>query len=82
MKYQDLFEAFNTEGQLRLPCTAVSFNEIPWNKHPSFDGVESKKPRGSSAIIWCGLLLVRLSAIMSIKPNWKPMRSLLEPVLA
>jgi len=42
MKYQDLFEAFNTEGQLRLPCTAVSFNEIPWNKHPSFDGVELK----------------------------------------
>ena len=42
MKYQDLFEAFNTEGQLRLPGTAVSFSEIPWNKHPSFDGVELK----------------------------------------
>lgn len=42
MKYQDLFEKFSTEGQLRLPDTAISFQEIPWSKHPTFDGVELK----------------------------------------
>ena len=42
MKYLDLFEAFNTEGQLRLPDAAVSFKDIPWSKHPTFDGVELK----------------------------------------
>ena len=42
MDYLNLFEKFNTEGQLRLPGTAVSFSEIPWNKHPTFDGVELK----------------------------------------
>ena len=42
MDYLNLFEKFNTEGQLRLPGTAVSFSEIPWNKHPIFDGVELK----------------------------------------
>lgn len=42
MDYLNPFEKFNTEGQLRLPGTAVSFSEIPWNKHPTFDGVELK----------------------------------------
>lgn len=42
MKYQDLFETFNTEGQLRLPDATISFKEIPWSKHPTFDGVELK----------------------------------------
>jgi len=42
MKYQDLFEKFDAEGQLRLPDTAISFGDIPWRKHPTFDGVELK----------------------------------------
>jgi len=42
MKYQDLFETFNTEGQLRSPNATISFKEIPWSKHPTFDGVELK----------------------------------------
>lgn len=42
MKYQDLFEKFDTEGELRLPDGAVSFGEIPWSRHPAFDGVALK----------------------------------------
>lgn len=42
MKYQDLFETFSEEGQLRLPDTEIAFREIPWNQHPAFDGVELK----------------------------------------
>lgn len=36
-----LFEAFNN-GSLRLPATVVEFADIPWSKHPAFDGVELK----------------------------------------
>lgn len=42
MNHQDLFEMFSTGGQLRLPGAAVSFSEIPWSKHPTFDGVKLK----------------------------------------
>ena len=42
MTYQDLFEKFNTGGQLRLPNATISFSNIPWSKHPTFDGVELK----------------------------------------
>lgn len=42
MNNQDLFERFSTEGQLRLPGAAVSFSDIPWSQHPTFDGVELK----------------------------------------
>lgn len=42
MDYQNLFERFSLEGQLRLPDKAVSFGDIPWSKHPTFDGVELK----------------------------------------
>lgn len=42
MEYKDLFERFSTRGQLRIPDAAVSFGEIPWSKHQSFDGVELK----------------------------------------
>ena len=42
MNNQDLFERFSTEGQLRLPGTTVSFSDIPWSQHPTFDGVELK----------------------------------------
>lgn len=36
-----LFEAFNN-GSLKLPTTTVEFANIPWSKHPTFDGVELK----------------------------------------
>lgn len=42
MDYLDLFEAFSTGGQLRLPDSAIPFGELPWNAHPSFGGVELK----------------------------------------
>lgn len=37
----DLFEAFN-QGHLILPNKSLNFENIPWSKHPSFDGVELK----------------------------------------
>lgn len=37
----DLFEAFNN-GHLRLPTATVEFADIPWSKHPTFEGVELK----------------------------------------
>lgn len=36
-----LFESFNN-GSLKLPTTTVEFTDIPWSKHPSFEGVELK----------------------------------------
>lgn len=42
MNYQNLFERFNTKGQLCLPGVTISFNDIPWSKYPTFDGVELK----------------------------------------
>lgn len=36
-----LFEAFNN-GMLRLPAKSVAFADIPWSKHPVFEGVELK----------------------------------------
>ena len=38
---KNLFETFNS-GFLRLPTTVVEFADIPWAKHPAFDGVELK----------------------------------------
>lgn len=37
----DLFEAFNN-GSLKLPTSTVQFADIPWSKHPTFEGVELK----------------------------------------
>lgn len=37
----NLFESFNN-GSLKLPTTVVEFADIPWSKHPTFDGVELK----------------------------------------
>lgn len=37
----EVFESFNN-GQLRLPGKMVSFEQIPWSKHPVFEGVELK----------------------------------------
>lgn len=42
MNYQDLFERFNTKGKLCFPGVTILFNDIPWSKHPTFDGVKLK----------------------------------------
>ena len=42
MDYKNLFEKFNERGKLLLPDDTVSFNAIPWSKHPTFEGVELK----------------------------------------
>lgn len=36
-----LFESFNN-GFLKLPAITVELANIPWSKHPSFEGVELK----------------------------------------
>lgn len=36
-----LFEAFNS-GALKLPAKSAGFADIPWSRHPAFDGVELK----------------------------------------
>lgn len=36
-----IFDAFEN-GSLRLPSSTVKFADIPWSKHPEFDGVELK----------------------------------------
>lgn len=38
---QKLFEAFNNGG-MALPERTVQFADIPWSKHPTFEGVELK----------------------------------------
>jgi len=42
MDFKNLFEKFNEGGKLLLPDTTVSFDSIPWSKHPTFEGVELK----------------------------------------
>lgn len=42
MDYRDLFEQFDNTGKLILPETEISFANIPWVKHPVFEGVELK----------------------------------------
>lgn len=37
----NLFESFNN-GSLKLPAKSVEFANIPWSKHPTFNGVELK----------------------------------------
>lgn len=37
----EVFELFNT-GELKIPHTTVKFTDIPWSKHPTFEGVELK----------------------------------------
>lgn len=36
-----VFESFNN-GSLKLPANIISFADLPWNKHPAFEGVELK----------------------------------------
>ena len=42
MDYKNLFEKFNEGGKLLLPDATVTFDVIPWSKHPAFEGVELK----------------------------------------
>lgn len=42
MKNQNLWETFNLDGRLLLPETTLSFGEIPWSEHPTFEGVALK----------------------------------------
>ena len=38
MDYQNLFEKFDNAGKLIVPGTEISFADIPWSKHPAFEG--------------------------------------------
>ena len=42
MDYKNLFEKFNEGGKLLLQDATVTFDAIPWSKHPTFEGVELK----------------------------------------
>ena len=42
MNYKNLFEKFNEGGKLLLKDATVTFDAIPWSKHPTFEGVELK----------------------------------------
>ncbi len=42
MDYKNLFEKFNEGGKLLLKDATVTFDAIPWSKHPDFEGVELK----------------------------------------
>ena len=42
MDHKNLFDKFNEGEKLLLPDAAVSFDAIPWSKHPAFEGVELK----------------------------------------
>lgn len=37
-----VFERFDTAGRLRLPGGETVFVDLPWNAHPTFEGVELK----------------------------------------
>ncbi len=42
MDYKNLFEKFNEGGKLLIPDATITFDAIPWSKHPTFEGVELK----------------------------------------
>ena len=42
MNYKNLFEKFNEGGKMLLKDATVTFDAIPWSKHPAFEGVELK----------------------------------------
>ncbi len=42
MNYKNLFEKFNEGGKLLLKDATVTFDAIPWSKHPASPGVELK----------------------------------------
>ena len=41
MNYKNLFEKFNEGGKLLLKDATVTFDAIPWSKHPAFEGVSN-----------------------------------------
>lgn len=42
MDFKNLFDKFDREGKLILPNAEIAFSEIPWSRHPAFEGVELK----------------------------------------
>ena len=42
MNFKDLYDKFSDEGNLLLPEASFDFADIPWSKHPAFEGVELK----------------------------------------
>ena len=38
---KEVFEEFN-KGRFEIPGKRINFEEIPWSKHPTFEGVELK----------------------------------------
>lgn len=42
MEFKNLFDRFNHQGALLLPNESISFSDIAWSKHPTFEGVELK----------------------------------------
>ena len=63
----ETFEKFN-EGQLRMPEQTISFEQIQWSKHPTFEGVELKhiiKAKDTDGKFSCHL--VRIAPDKSIK---------------
>lgn len=42
MEYLNLFEKFNVDGKLISHDTTVTFGDMPWSEHPSFEGVALK----------------------------------------
>ncbi len=41
-EFQNLFETFETKGKLYTLQDTKAFADIPWSKHPTFEGVELK----------------------------------------
>lgn len=42
MNHKNLFETFSNRGKLLLSDQNILFQDIPWSKHPEFEGVELK----------------------------------------
>lgn len=39
---QNVFHQFDTQGRLCLPGAEIPFADLPWHRHPAFEGVELK----------------------------------------
>ena len=55
MNYKNLFEKFNEGGKLLLKDATVTFDAIPWSKHPTFEGVELPYEAGVISIFPIGV---------------------------
>lgn len=38
----NFFDQLDAGGRLRLPAGETAFGDLPWNRHPDFEGVELK----------------------------------------